>query len=678
VTDSLPAQQLRNLANAIRVLAMDAVETAQSGHPGMPMGMADVATVLFTRHLKFYAAKPRWPDRDRFILSAGHGSMLLYALSYLTGYAAMTMDEIKRFRALGSRTPGHPEHDVDAGVEMTTGPLGQGLGAAVGFAIAEHLSRARLGDALVNHRTYVMAGDGCMQEGVTHEACSLAGHLRLKNLVVLYDDNDITIDGPTHLSFSEDVAARFAAYGWATRRVDGHNMDEIHAALTWARGQDRPVLLLCKTTIGFGAGEKAGTADAHGAPLGADAVAAARKNLNWPYGPFVVPDDILSAWRDAGARGRDAYTTWETRLAAADDTVRQGFIDAQAGVDGHAAARAVMAATEKFLAAPAAMATRKASQLVLEELVAAVPNLIGGSADLTGSNLTKVAGHKNFSGCVIPAEAGIPLMPGPGLRRGDDPFYIHYGVREHGMGAIMNGLALYGGWVPYGGTFLCFADYARPAIRLAALMRTQVIYVMTHDSIGLGEDGPTHQPVEHLASLRAMPHVQVLRPADAVETAACWAAALSYKTGPTILCLSRQNVGPVHGAAIVGVGPFIVRDDDAPRVVICATGSEVSLAMAVADQLMGIAVRVVSVPYVQAMRDVGADARAVLLNTTGGALVAAVEAGVRQGWDDIIGPGGLFFGLNDFGASGKYQDVYKDRGLTPEDISRQILSHLAR
>lgn len=644
---------LRPLANCLRALSIDAVEAAGSGHPGMPMGMADVATVLYARHLRFYPHNPHWADRDRVIFSGGHGSMLLYALNHLTGYAAMTMDEIKRFRQVGSRTPGHPEIDVEAGVEMTTGPLGQGLGAAVGFALAERILNAKFGDGIINHRTYVLCGDGDLQEGLSHEACALAGHLKLKNLIILYDDNGITIDGPTKLSFTEDVAARFRAYGWATASVDGHDIDALDKAMIWAKSQDQPVLLACKTTIGFGAPNKAGTADVHGSPLGDVEAALAKKELGWTFAPFEIPDGLRAKWREDGERCRIAYTQWEERLAALDDATRQTFVEEQTGINMAVAARAIHAVTEKFQAEGPNIATRKASQMVIDALCPALSNLIGGSADLTGSNLTLAKGARAI---------------GAGDYTGT---YIHYGVREHGMAAIMNGLALHGGLRPFGGTFLCFTDYLRPSLRLAALMHAPVIYVMTHDSIGLGEDGPTHQPVEHLASLRAIPNVRVFRPGDAVETAVCWAAALEYTDGPSVLCLSRQNLpchSSIHQPEVSG---YIVRDaGQAPDVVLVATGSEVSVAMGAADILagQGHAVRVVSIPCFELFWARPEATRATILGPDT-ALRVGIEAGIRQSWDRIIGPNGIFVGMHGFGASGKASDLYQHFGMTPQAVA---------
>jgi transketolase len=670
MSPALDLEKLPPLANAIRALAMDAVEAAQSGHPGMPMGMADVATVLYARHLRFCAGTPTWPNRDRVVLSAGHGSMLLYATAYLTGYKSITLEDIKKFRQLGSITPGHPEHHVDIGVETTTGPLGQGLGNAVGFALAQRLTAARYGEDLFNHYTYVIAGDGDMQEGVTHEAAALAGHWGLNKLVILYDDNGISIDGPTSLSFTEDVCARYQAYGFVTHRIDGHDYQAIDDALTWAKTQDRPVLIACKTTIGFGAGVKAGTADAHGSPLGVDEIAIARKNLNWPHSPFVIPDEILTSWRKIGARCLDDVGAWEKALQALPEATRYDWTTSRRSGDQNQIKKAIDSARAVVTAETKPIATRKASQMVLEHLVPAMSNLIGGSADLTGSNLTKVKGHS-----VIPANAGIPSALGapagvyPRTTRSVDPGagatlsspYIYYGVREHGMAAIMNGLALYGGFIPYGGTFLCFADYMRPAIRLAALMRQQVIYVMTHDSIGLGEDGPTHQPIEHLASLRAIPNVLVLRPVDAADTAACWARALSNRHGPTILCLSRQAVPPLPA----------ITYDGTPHVAIYATGSEASLAVEVAAHLSKGGTNTWVYPL--ANLDDAADIRKKLPS---GILHVGIEAGVRQGWDSIIGSDGLFFGLDDFGASGKYQDIYTQRGLDKLQIAQAITAYL--
>ncbi|HSE75347.1 MAG TPA: transketolase, partial [Dongiaceae bacterium] len=510
---------LRDMANAIRALSMDAVEKAASGHPGMPMGMADVATVLFTRFLKFDPKHPHWPDRDRFILSAGHGSMLLYSLLHLTGYADVTLDELKHFRQLGSKTAGHPEYGFAAGIETTTGPLGQGLGNSVGFALAERILNARFGDDLVDHYTYVLAGDGCLMEGISQEAISLAGHLKLHKLIVLWDDNAISIDGPTSLSTSENQVARFQAAGWATLQVDGHDTDAVAAALAKAKTHDRPTMIACKTIIGYGAPTKAGTAATHGSPLGKDEVAGARQKLGWTYEPFVVPEAIRAAWTKAGQRGAQDYAAWAKRH---DGSVHRSEFDRVMARELPENFAATINELKSAIAAEAPkIATRQSSQKVIEALVPIMPELIGGSADLTGSNNTK-------------AKTATPIKAG---QYGGS--YIYYGIREHEMAAAMNGLALHGGIVPFGGTFLVFTDYCRPSIRLAAIMHQRVIYVMTHDSIGLGEDGPTHQPIEHLASLRAMPNLLVFRPADTMETAECWALALSQKNRPSILALTR-------------------------------------------------------------------------------------------------------------------------------------------
>ncbi len=572
----------RQMANAIRALAMDAVEAANSGHPGMPMGMADAATALFTRHLKFDAAAPKWMDRDRFVLSAGHGSMLIYALLYLTGYAAPTIDDIRNFRQLGSPCAGHPENFELDGVETTTGPLGQGLATAVGMAIAERHLNAVYGDALVDHHTWVIAGDGCLMEGISHEAIGLAGHLRLGRLNVLWDDNRISIDGPTSLSTSEDTAMRFAAAGWHVVACDGMDFAAVDRALTEARADPRPSLIACRTTIGFGAPTKAGTSGSHGAALGAKEVAGAREALGWDAAPFEVPGEILAAWRDAGARGAAEHAAWTARLAAADPQVRAGFERRVAGTPPAAAFAAIDAHIAGLIAAPQNIASRKASELVLDAVTPVAPGMIGGSADLTGSNNTKAKGM-------------VPLTADAYGGR-----YVYYGIREFGMAAAMNGMALHGMVLPFGGTFLVFSDYMRNAIRMSALQRTRVIYVLTHDSIGLGEDGPTHQPVEHLMSLRAIPNLAVYRPADAVETAECWALAIADRPRPSVLALSRQNLPQLRltaaGENLSAKGAYPLRAIADPHVVIVATGSEVHLALAVADLLdtSGIRAGVVS------------------------------------------------------------------------------------
>ncbi len=643
-----------DLANAIRALSMDAVEAANSGHPGMPMGMADAATVLFTRFMKFDPADPDWPDRDRFVLSAGHGSMLLYSLLYLTGYADMTLDELKNFRQLGSKTAGHPEYGHATGIETTTGPLGQGLATAVGMALAERMQNARYGDDLVDHHTYVLAGDGCLMEGISHEAIDLAGHLRLNRLIVLFDDNGISIDGATSLSTSMDQLARFAAAGWHVARVDGHDPEAVAKEIAAAKASDRPSLIACKTVIGFGAPNKQGSAATHGAPLGAEEIAKTREALGWPHPPFEIPDAILSAWRKFGARGAAEREAWETRLAGS------GSGDAfKADVSGKLPAgfdAAVEALKKGFSEEKPKLATRQSSQKVLEGLVAAVPNLLGGSADLTGSVGTKTKKYVP----VTAAEYGGT--------------YVHYGVREHGMGAAMNGIALHKGFIPYGGTFLVFADYSRPAIRLAALMGQRVVHVLTHDSIGLGEDGPTHQPVEHLASLRAIPNLRVYRPADAVEAAEAWASALNCETGPSAMVLTRQGLPTLRTGHtsdnLVGRGAYVLVEPDGGRqVTLLATGSEVAIAVEAQKALAeeGVRAAVVSMPCWELFRDQPTAYRRQVL---GDAPRVAVEAAVRMGWHEWIGLDGGFVGMTGFGASGPGPALYAHFGITPAAVAQ--------
>jgi transketolase len=646
---------LRHLADALRALAMDAVETAKSGHPGMPMGMADIATVLFTRFLRFDPQAPDWPDRDRFVLSNGHGSMLLYGLLHLLGYPEMTMAEIKRFRQLGSRTAGHPERGDAPGIEVTTGPLGQGLANAVGMAIAERMLAAEFGDAVVDHRTYVFCGDGCLMEGVSHEAASLAGHLRLGKLIVLFDDNAISIDGPTALAVSDDQLERFRAHGWRAERIDGHDTDAIAAAIARAQHGDRPSLIACRTVIGFGAPTKAGTAAAHGAALGAAEIAGARARLGWNYPPFVVPDDVGAGWREAGRRGAPARRAWEERLAALPAERRAEFLRRQrnalpAGLDG-----AIRALCADFRKGGARLATRQASGIVLDHLAAIVPELVGGSADLTGSNNTK-------------AKNQTEVRPGDFTGR-----YLHYGVREHGMAAAMNGIAAHGGLIPYGGTFLSFSDYCRPAIRLSAFSHLGVVYVMTHDSIGLGEDGPTHQPVEHLAALRAMPGLYLYRPADAVETAECWALALERRDAPSLLALTRQAVpllrrdpGPDNRSRQGGY--VLAEAEGGRRVTLIASGSEVSIAMAARDLLMrdGIGAAVVSLPCWRLFEEAAREYRDLVLGT---APRAAVEAAVPFGWERWLGRHGAFVGMRGFGASAPGEALYPHFGITPQRVA---------
>jgi transketolase len=648
----------RLLANAIRALSMDAVQAANSGHPGMPMGMADVATLLFTEYLKHDPADPAWHDRDRFVLSAGHGSMLIYSLLYLTGYANPTIEEIANFRKLGSPCAGHPENFMLAGVEATTGPLGQGFGMAVGMAIAERHLNAVFGDDLVDHRTWVIAGDGCLMEGLNHEAVGLAGHLRLGRLNVFWDDNRITIDGGTDLSRSEDTIGRYRASGWHTVSCDGHDFADIRRAIDAALADPRPSLIACRTIIGWGAPNKQGTAATHGAALGADEVAAARKQLVWDSEPFDIPEPILSAWREAGGRCRRAHEDYRARLAASPE--RDEFVRRMEG--GLPANLGLYAWLDSLAAAPQTIATRKASELALEAINAALPETIGGSADLTGSNNTKTKAQK-------------PLTKEDYSGR-----YIYYGIREFGMAAAMNGMALHGGVIPYGGTFLVFSDYCRPAIRLSALQGVRVIYVMTHDSIGLGEDGPTHQPVEHLTSLRLIPNLHVYRPADAVETAECWALALDRREGPSVLALTRQNLPQLRSGrteSLSARGAYRLRSAAAARrAVLIATGSEVEVAVAVAEALekQGIGADVVSMPCWELFDGQDQPYRSDLLPPD--ALKVSIEAGTTIGWERYVGPNGLAIGLDRFGASAPAEDLFKRFGFTAEAIAPQIVAAL--
>ncbi len=643
----------REMANAIRALAMDAVQKANSGHPGMPMGMADVATVLFTKFLKYDPADPAWADRDRFVLSAGHGSMLLYALLHLTGYPDMDIAQLENFRQIGSRTAGHPEFGHAAGVETTTGPLGQGLANAVGMALAERLSAARFGADLVDHYTYVLAGDGCLMEGISHEAISLAGHHRLGKLIVLFDDNGISIDGPTSLAVSDDQLARFAASNWDVRAVDGHDPSAIEDAIAWARGTDRPTLIACKTVIGFGAPTKQGKASTHGAPLGDEEIAGARDTLGWNHEPFDIPDPVLQAWRASGQRGAAERQAWQARLETAGD--REAFVAAQSGALPDHLDSAIAAFKRQASEEAQKVASRKSSQMVLEVLNEVVPDLLGGSADLTGSNLTRTTSLD-------------PVEPGGGQGR-----YIYYGVREHGMAAAMNGIALHRGFIPYGGTFLVFTDYSRPAIRLAALMQQRVIHVLTHDSIGLGEDGPTHQPVEHLAALRAIPGLFVFRPADTVETAECWLLALKQQA-PSAIALSRQGLPVVRtqhtDENLSARGAYVLAESEngARQVTLIATGSEVALAMEARDALQadGIPTAVVSAPCFELFAAQDAAYRAAVLGP--GTVRIGIEAAVRQGWDALIGADGQFVGMTGFGASGPGPELYEHFAITAEAV----------
>ena len=651
------------MANAIRALAMDAVEQAKSGHPGLPMGAADIATVLFTRFLKIDPADPTWPDRDRFVLSAGHGSMLIYALLHLLGYEAMTIDQIKRFRQAGSLTPGHPENFITPGVETTTGPLGQGLGNAVGMAIAERILQSQFGTDIVDHRTFVLASDGDLMEGISHEAIALAGHLKLAKLTVLFDDNGITIDGALSLSDSVDQVKRFEAAGWATARIDGHDPEAIAAAVEMAKKSDRPTMIACRTTIGYGAPSKAGSEKAHGSPLGADEIAATRKKLAWTNVAFELPADVRDAWREAGRRGQEAHRAWDKRVQALTPEQRKEFERRIRGdLPKDQLAAAVRSVKAKLAAEPKEVATRAASEFALESLVPAVPEMIGGSADLTGSNNTRPKGMKAISGSDFSGR------------------FIHYGIREHGMAAAMNGMALHGGVIPYSGTFLVFSDYCRPSIRLAALMSERVIHVMTHDSIGLGEDGPTHQPVEHLAALRAIPNLLVFRPCDVVETVECWQLALEAK-GPSVITLTRQNLPQLRfgqeEANRCAAGAYeIVPAEGLARVSLFATGSEVAIAVEARKFLRekGVSARVVSVPSFELFLAASEEQRREIIGDA--PVKVGVEAAIRQGWDAIIGSDGAFVGMTGFGASAPYQELYKKFGITAQAVAQAALSKL--
>jgi transketolase len=659
-----PAVSHAEMANAIRFLAVDAVEKAKSGHPGMPMGMADVATVLFSRFLRFDAADPAWPDRDRFVLSAGHGSMLLYAMLYLTGYEGVTSDELKAFRQWGSKTPGHPEYGHTPGVETTTGPLGQGIATAVGMALAERLLNARFSNDFVDHYTYVIAGDGCLMEGLSHEAISLAGHLRLNRLIVLFDDNEISIDGSTSLSCSDDQLARFKASGWSACRIDGHDPEAIATAIGRARNNDRPSLIACRTVIGFGAPNRQGTEKAHGAPLGAEEIAKTRSALDWPHPPFEIPEPVIEQWRKIGARGQTARRSWIERTKRVNSGQRSPFHDA---LNRHLPCEYAAAMDQlriRFGTERPSIATRQASQLVLDAIVEALPNLLGGSADLTHSNLTRAKTQQ------------------PVRRDHFEGNYIHYGVREHAMAAAMNGIALHGGFIPYGGTFLTFADYSRPAIRLAALMGIRVIHVMTHDSIGLGEDGPTHQPVEHIASLRAIPNLLVFRPGDAVETAEAWDCALRAEANPSVLCLSRQALPAFRDATgnanLVAHGAYVVVEPaDGRDVTLIATGSEVSIALEAAKLLAKDSIRaaVVSAPCFDLFREQSREYRAEVL---GSAPKIGVEAAIEGDWARWLGDGGEFVGMTGFGASAPAETLYREFGITAEAVATAALRCIAR
>ena len=658
---------LQEMANAIRFLSIDAVEKAKSGHPGMPMGMADVATVLFHNHLVFNPADPNWPNRDRFVLSAGHGSMLLYSLLYLTGYKDATLEQLMNFRALGSKTPGHPEYGHLSGVETTTGPLGQGIATAAGMALAERMLNARYGE-VINHHTYVIASDGDMMEGISHEAASLAGHLGLRKLIVLYDDNGISIDGKTELSFSDNTLQRFEAYGWKTDKIDGHDFKAIDEAITRAKSNGKPTLIACKTTIGFGSPNKANTHGVHGSPLGADEIAATRKALNWPYPPFEVPEKTLQMWRNVGAKSKTTYLNWMQTTPQNIKNVLNGVMDRQAPevlamTKPNESLRAEGAAIQSFkqqaFASKPNLATRVLSQQVLD-IVADVLPLVGGSADLSPSNNTK-------------AKSQAPISK--------DNFkgnYIHYGVREHAMAAMMNGISLSKAFIPYGGTFLVFLDYLKPALRLSALMQQGVIYVLTHDSIGLGEDGPTHQPIEHLAHLRCIPNLLTLRPMDAFEVAECWQIALENRTTPSVLVLSRQNLPFLSSERdntsenLSAKGAYALIDHSVPKVVLMASGSEVSIAYEAAQILKtkNIAVRLISGPCTELFDKQPQSYKDALLK--GSAIKVAVEAAHEGIWRRYIGDNGIFVGMESFGASAPAGDLYQHFGITAEHIVKTV------
>lgn len=644
--------KLQQMANAIRFLSAEAIEKAKSGHPGMPLGMADVAAVLFGRYIKINPAAPRWFDRDRFVLSAGHGSMLLYSLFYLLGYSDITLDDIKNFRQLGSKTAGHPEYGHLAGIDMTTGPLGQGISSAVGMALAERRINAEFGDDLCNHYTYVMCGDGCLMEGISEEAISLAGLWKLNKLIVFWDNNNITIDGTVDMANGTDQIARFKAVGWNTISVDGRNYEEIAAAIEQAQKSDKPTLIACKTTIGFGAPHKQGTSKVHGSPLGAEELEAMRQNLGWTAAPFEVPTEIMAAWRAAGQRSAAQYAEWQKN--AENNQKFADYINDRLPENWN---KDLNELKKKTIKEQTAVATRKASQLCLENIMGRIPQVIGGSADLAASNLTFVNGMKTITAADY------------------DGNNVMYGIREHAMGAIMNGMALHGGVIPYGGTFFVFSDYLRPSMRLAALMGLRVVYVLTHDSIGVGEDGPTHQPIEHLASYRAMPNIYTFRPCDVVETAEAWEIALESEKTPSILALSRQSVPTLRADSAENLskrgGYVISKAQREPQATIIATGTEVSLAVEAQKQLResGIEVNVVSMPCCELFDQQPEDYKRSVL---GKAPRVAVEAAAVYGWERYTGASENVIGLNSFGASGKGEEVYKHFDITVENVVNKV------
>lgn len=660
------SEKHNSMANAIRALSMDAVQAANSGHPGLPMGVADIATVLFTKFMKFDPVDSKWADRDRFVLSAGHGSMLLYSLLYLLGYEDMTLEELKNFRQMGSKTAGHPEYGHATGIETTTGPLGQGIATAVGMAMAEKKMADEFGSGIVDHHTYVVASDGDLMEGISHEAISLAGHLGLSKLIVLFDDNGISIDGPLTLSESGDQIKRFEAANWNTISVDGHDEEAIAEAIEAAQSSDKPTLIACKTIIGYGAPNKAGKSAAHGSPLGPEEIAGARKNLGWDHEPFDIPSDVLDAWRIAGLRSSQAHKEWNKQFAKLDSDVRSEFERRTNGRLPAGFGQAILDYKKQLAIEPPTMATRKSSEAALEVVNAAIPETIGGSADLTGSNNTRT---KDMVAWTADDFSGR---------------FIHYGIREHGMAAAMNGMALHGGLIPYSGGFLIFSDYCRPSIRLAALMGIRVIHVLTHDSIGLGEDGPTHQPVEHLAALRAIPNLNVFRPCDAVEAAECWQLALEHESTPSAMALTRQNLKPARlefdteNLCARGAYEVVISEGETADVTLFASGSEVEIAIEASEILnqAGHSTRVVSVPCFELFEAQSAEYKAATIGNS--KVKIAIEAAIEMGWRRFIGDNGEFVGMTGFGASGPYKELYEHFGITAEAVAKLATTKLSK